>query len=112
MFKRNVLVVLIFVLVVATVFYFVKFDTFSESNPYNSEVIRVDNGFGYQIHYNSKLLIKQEYIPEIQSNKTFCSVADATKVADLVCQKLYKKENPKITMDNLNQLNINLNCNN
>lgn len=112
MFKRKVLVVLILVLVTATVFYFVKFDAFSESNPYNSEIIRVDNGFGYQINYNSKLLIKQEYIPEIQLNKTFCTKQEAEKVAQLVCEKLYKKENPKITLQNLNQLNINLNCNN
>ena len=112
MFKRKVLVVLILVLVAASVFYFVKFDVFSESNPYKSEIISVDRGFGYQITYNSKLLIKQEYIPEIQLNKTFCTEQDAEKVANLVCEKLYKNENPTITLENLNQLNINLNCNN
>jgi len=65
-----------------------------------------------QISYHSKLLIKQEYIPEIQLNKTFCTEHDAEKVAHLVCEKLYKKESPKITLENLNKLNINLNCNN
>jgi len=112
MFKRKIVVVLMLVFVAASVFWFVKFDVFKASNPFKSEIIRVDNGYGYQISYHSKLLIKQEYIPEIQLNKTFCTEQDAEKVAHLVCEKLYKKESPKITLENLNQLNINLNCNN
>ena len=87
-------------------------DMFEASNPYKTEVFKVENGFGYQISYNSKLLIKQEYIPAVQLNKTFCTEQDANLVAQLVSKKLYNKENPQITLENLNHLNIVFNCNN
>ena len=112
MLKRKVVIVLMVILVAASAFYVANSDMFNKSNPYETEVFSIENGYGYQIKYNAKLLIKQNYIPAINLNKTFCTAEDADRVARLVSQKLYNKENPQITLENLNQLNVNLNCNN
>jgi hypothetical protein len=112
MFRRKIILVLVVALVLTSGLYMANSDIFETSNPYKTEVFTVENGFGYQINYNSKLLIKQEYIPAVQLNKTFCTEQDANSVAQLVSEKLYNKENPQITLENLNQLNIALNCNN
>jgi len=82
------------------------------NNPYITEIYNVEGGFGYKISYNSKLLIKQDHIPAVQNNKIFCSQEDAEKVANFVSEQLYNKKGPKVTVENLNSLNINLNCNN
>ncbi|WP_405295270.1 DUF4907 domain-containing protein [Algibacter sp. Ld11] len=112
MFKRKLIVVLAITLVSISALYLANSDILKAPNPYKTEVFKVKNGFGYQINYNSKLLIKQDYIPAIESNQTFCTIEDANRVAHLVSTKLFNKENPKITLENLNQLNIALNCNN
>ena len=73
-------------------------------------VYKTNNGYGYSISYKNKLLIKQNNIPSIQRGHSFCNFKDAQKVANLVREKLYKKENPKITLQELQTLNIQLNC--
>ena len=73
-------------------------------------VYEINNGYGYSISYNDKLLIKQDLIPAIQNNQAFCNFDDAQKVADLVKEKLKRKENPKISLIELKQLNIQLIC--
>lgn len=75
-----------------------------------SLVFKTETGFGYSISYNSKVLIKQDYIPAIQNNQAFCNFNDAQKVADLVKEKLIKKENPQISLIELKKLNIQLIC--
>ncbi|GAL78921.1 hypothetical protein JCM19274_3479 [Algibacter lectus] len=71
MFRRKIILVLVVALVLTSGLYMANSDIFETSNPYKTEVFKVENGFGYQINYNSKLLIKQEYIPAVQLNKTF-----------------------------------------
>lgn len=73
-------------------------------------VYKSNNGYGYSVSYNDKLLIKQDYIPCIENNHPFCNYKDAQKVANLVVEKLNEKENPKVTISELNVLNIQLNC--
>ncbi|MBP0905206.1 DUF4907 domain-containing protein [Mariniflexile gromovii] len=78
--------------------------------PFNTKVFKTDSGYGYSISFRNTLLIKQDYIPTIQNNVSFCTPQDAQKVADLVKKKLNHKENPKITLSELKQLGIKLNC--
>lgn len=73
-------------------------------------VYKTETGFGYSISYNSKVLIKQDYIPTIQKNKSFCNGIDAQNVAYLVKEKLSKNENPQISLQELHKLNIQVNC--
>lgn len=84
--------------------------TDTKKNDFKVLVYKTTIGFGYSISYNDKLLIKQERIPAIQSNQPFCNTNDAQKVADLVKEKLKKKENPKISLAEIKKLNIQLNC--
>jgi hypothetical protein len=83
---------------------------FNKSENFKTMVYKSNNGYGYSVSYNNKLLIKQDFMPAIQKSQPFCSSNDAQKVADLVVEKLYKKENPKVTISELNVLNIQLNC--
>lgn len=104
---------IVFILTLAVISAFFIFSNKQQDNGlFTTEVFNLENGFGYKINYNSKVLIKQNYIPAVQSNKTFCSARDAEQVANLVIEKLKAKKSPNITLQNLNQLNINLNCNN
>ena len=73
-----------------------------------SKTFRVDNGFGYEITNNKKVLIKQNYIPAIQENKPFFSKEDANKVASLVINKLKNRSSPTVSLRELTMLKIQL----
>lgn len=81
-----------------------------KTSNYEVFVHETSRGFGYSITYNEKMLIKQDYIPAIQDVQSFCSSEDALKVATFVKEKLNKRENPKVTLIDLKQFRIKLNC--
>lgn len=74
------------------------------------KTFHVDNGFGYLIISEEKILIKQSYIPAIQENKPFYSKEDADKVANLVINKLQNKTSPTVSLKELTTLNIQTNA--
>ncbi|WP_196893385.1 DUF4907 domain-containing protein [Aureivirga marina] len=76
----------------------------------NIEIIKNSYGFGYEIKQQSKILIKQDFIPAIQNRKRFCSFEDANKIASLVVKRIKNKKNPRITLQDLQELKIELNC--
>ncbi len=78
--------------------------------PLTVTVFKIENGFGYSINRNDKILIKQAYIPTLQENKTFCTRSDAQKTADLVVDKLLNKKSPAITINELEMLQIDFKC--
>lgn len=83
----------------------------SQSKPeFKTQVYQVDDGYGYSILFNKKTLIKQDFIPVIEKNQSFCNYDDAQKVATLVADKLTKKQNPSISFQELKRLNIQINC--
>ena len=88
----------------------IRMDFKTKASYYKSSVYKTDNGYGYSITYNGKVLIKQDYIPAIQNTQTFCTYDDALHVSNLVKEKLYKNKNPKISLLELKQLKICLNC--
>lgn len=67
-------------------------------------------GYGYTISLNEKVIIKQDYIPYIQDKISFCTTEDAQKIAVVVQKKLLKRENPSVTLIELEQQSIILNC--
>ena len=77
---------------------------------YSTAIHKVDTGFGYTIKYNDKILIKQDFIPAIQKKLSFCTEQDAQKIADVVKNKILKKENPSIFLAELQELKISTNC--
>lgn len=75
-----------------------------------SEVIPLEKGFGYVIRIDQKVVIKQTFIPAVQGNLPFCTEKDAQKAADFVTQKMIENKGPAITLEELEQLEIDFNC--
>ncbi|NDI99899.1 DUF4907 domain-containing protein [Flavobacterium sp. LaA7.5] len=75
-----------------------------------SAVYPVENGYGYKITYNNKILINQAYIPGIEGNKVFCDSIDAVKTANFVRKLIENKKSPTITKADLTALNIKTKC--
>lgn len=72
------------------------------------KIIEVPNGYGYQIFSGDKLLVQQEFIPAVNGNIPFSSAKDAKKVADLVIDKIQNRTSPQISLEELNELDIEL----
>ncbi|MRI01191.1 DUF4907 domain-containing protein [Kriegella sp. EG-1] len=71
-----------------------------------SEVYSTDDGFGYRILNNKKILIQQSSIPAIQGKHPFSTHEDAQKTADLVIEKIFKRKNPIVSVIELKELAI------
>ncbi|MHA7944310.1 DUF4907 domain-containing protein [Formosa sp. 3Alg 14/1] len=82
----------------------------NSNSGYNVHVYKLNTGYGYEISMDSKLLIKQDHVPAIAAQHTFCNSDDALKIANLVVRKLEHKENPRITKAELDKHAIALNC--
>lgn len=110
--KKYLVIVLLIFSVSLVCLIVLRTDKGNEKDDFKASVIKTETGFGYSISYNNKVLIKQDYIPVIQNNQAFCNFDDAQKIAELVKEKLIKKENPNVSLRELNKLNIQLNCKN
>jgi len=75
-----------------------------------SEVIPLTKGFGYIIRIDQKMVIKQTFIPAVQGNVPFCTEKDAQRTADFVIKKMIGNKGPALTIEELNQLQIDFNC--
>jgi hypothetical protein len=69
-------------------------------------VIRVDNGWGYELFSAEKVIIHQEIIPVVQGNSPFLSRGDARKTGKLALKKLSSGKIPSITKQDLDSLGI------
>lgn len=110
--KKKYIIYLLFVFSISLItLILVRMNLKGSNEPgYNSIVYKIDNGYGYSITYNGKILIKQDYIPAIYGSQAFCSYDDALDVSNLVKEKLSKNKNPKISLFELKELEISLNC--
>lgn len=108
--KKIYIITLLLVLSINLLAFILIRKDFTKTNYYEVLVHETKDGYGYSITYNKKVLIKQDYIPAIQDIQSFCSSEDALKVATLVKEKLNKKENPKVSLIDLKQFKIKLNC--
>ncbi|TMU50449.1 DUF4907 domain-containing protein [Flagellimonas algicola] len=71
-----------------------------------SEVVRVEEGYGYHIWAGEKLLVKQEFIPAINGAIPFQSYGDAQTISILVASKLKNRISPEVSIEELSKLNI------
>jgi len=63
--------------------------------------------YGYEVYANGKLLVHQTSIPAVSGNKGFVTKHDASKVAELVIEKLNKGVMPPtITKEELKELKV------
>ncbi|MUH35686.1 DUF4907 domain-containing protein [Zobellia amurskyensis] len=70
------------------------------------ETIAVGEGYGYQILYEEKVLVKQEFIPAVQGERAFASKKEAKRVGDEVLKSIIKGEAPFVTISQLKDLKI------
>jgi len=69
---------------------------------------KTNNGWGYTITNNEKIIIKQNIIPVISKNKSFKTEKEALRVGQLVLQKLTDDLSPTVTKKDLILLDINI----
>lgn len=74
------------------------------------KTIGIENGFGYEILENSHLIIKQDYIPVLTGNQSFCTEKDAKVVGEIIKNKIVNNESPSISYKELVESKISLNC--
>lgn len=72
----------------------------------NYRVIRVENGWGYELYSREKVIIHQEIIPVIEGENPFLSRKDARKTGKLALQKIREGRIPLITKKDLDSLMI------
>jgi hypothetical protein len=75
---------------------------------YTKKVVKLDNGFGYNILIKDSVFIEQKIIPGVSGYKNFTSEKDADIVANLVLYKLnnLNQKLPSISLHELDSLGI------
>jgi len=98
------------ILIVTFGFIILSYNYYLPKDSITTNVFKVDNGFGYSLISQNRILIKQEFIPVIQDQKPFCLEEDAQKTANLVKEKLLNNERPTVTLVELKRILIDFNC--
>ena len=83
-----------------------EFIATKSKSDYELLVDKYEDGWRYNIHYNDKLLIKQNYIPGIPNQKTFTSKREAERIGYLVINRLEMNDSPSITKADLDKNQI------
>lgn len=73
---------------------------------YDLTIIRVDQGWGYEIRKNNKLFIYQDCIPAIPGNQPFTDRKSAKATGRLVLEKLRNHQIPSVSGDELEELGV------
>ena len=76
----------------------------AKKSHYEIRVYRVTNGWGYDILAEQKLLIRQESIPVIQTNRSFPGKEQAERTAQLVVNKLESHLHPALTKSEIEKI--------
>lgn len=65
---------------------------------YTVKTFETEQGWGYSIFENEKLIIRQQYLPSIQKQETFKNEGDALKIGTFVIKKLKQHKAPSLTI--------------
>ncbi|MEM7483835.1 MAG: DUF4907 domain-containing protein [Bacteroidota bacterium] len=76
----------------------------TKKHSYRYEVIALDEGFGYEIFIENKLIIKQNFIPAVPGEKPFLTAKNAQLIAELVVEKLSKGKSPVIDIKEIDNI--------
>lgn len=71
---------------------------------YTVDVINSEQGWGYNILFDNKLIIHQPYMPAGSGQVAFGDKYSARKTGGLVVKKLQNNQSPSITRDELNSI--------
>ncbi|KAB7529193.1 DUF4907 domain-containing protein [Flagellimonas olearia] len=108
MAKTMMMVLLMFIgaTIIGLGFLFKKSSEEEDKAQFRTEVIKVGNGYGYQIFYGDRLLIQQECIPVLRGNVPFQNPEDATSVAGLVVEKIAERQSPELSLEDIKALDV------
>lgn len=98
--KTLVVITLLFILVVIVVGVVIN----NRKYQYSINVIKSEQGWGYDILQGKKLIIHQPYMPGINGRVAFENKSAAKKTGQLVVKKLRGKKSPSINTDELNSI--------
>lgn len=76
------------------------------TSAYKVKIIKVDEGWGYEIRLAGDTYIHQPFVPSIQKTKPFPSKRTARKTAYLVVEKLENGKLPTLTVEEIENLGI------
>lgn len=65
------------------------------------KVFEAENGWGYSIFEQEKLIIRQQYIPAINNQTSFKTKKDALTIGTIVIEKLKRHKAPSISSEEL-----------
>ena len=69
---------------------------------------KVNDGWGYVISTNDKIIIKQTVIPTVSAKRSFSSEADALKVGNWVVERIKQNLSPTISKKDLILMEISI----
>lgn len=75
-----------------------------KENPYNVEVFKSGDGWGYKIKKMEKVIVYQPNMPCVNGDIPFSDQESAMNTAQLVLSKINNRENPTITIEELNKI--------
>jgi len=73
---------------------------------YDLNVVKHEQGWGYEILRDHKPFIYQQYIPAIEGNKAFADKRSAKKTGRLVISKLRHHQMPAVSQEELKELGV------
>lgn len=80
----------------------------NKKEQYNVKSLKLNDGWGYTIDLNNKIIIKQSVIPTVSNNKSFKSEVEALKVGNLVLQRIKQNLSPTVAEKDLILLEISI----
>ena len=79
-----------------------------KNEEYDVKSFPVNNGWGYTIEINNKIIIKQTVIPTVSEKRSFTSEADALKVGNWVLKRIKQNLSPTVAKKDLILLEISI----
>lgn len=73
---------------------------------YSIKILKTESGYYYDVYKKGKLFIHQPNIPAAIGNQEFKDSLQCLRIAELVVQKMEKKNFPTITIEELKKNNI------
>lgn len=104
MTKRTKLVGSILLLAIILTVSIFSYRVYRKNHGVYVETVKQGDGWGYKIYVKGKLVINQPMMPAIPSGKPFPCEKAAQKTAELVVQKVGRKQLPTVTTQEVNKI--------
>lgn len=106
MTNRTKLIFMINSIIILIIIIGFSYRNYNRANNLNLKIIKIEQGWGYDIVYKNGIYIHQPNIPAVQKNVLFSTKKEAEKVGTLVLKKIRSNKLPTITQQELDSLNI------